>query len=348
MSEFSIAPITSDQIPQFLEFYKQAFVRKYDIEERFANQIVNNPFRRDFLPVPVAIDGGGKIIGQFPLMPARYRYEGASYPCVFGYDYYVDSNYRGSGVGTELAKSAFADFGVYFTAGVTQRAGRIHERLGLKLVGSTRGWLRLSRPTALIRLAAEKAGFIKQSVEPASNLTQRCPDNIIVRSGEFRKTTEIHDWKHNCVSPKIIEFDRSPKFLHWRYGFFTERYVLYEAQVTHQQCYFAATAIRKNGLLVLSIIDYRSTGEPETCFRAIIHAALHLRRVLGCDGLFVASSHRMFDKILRRRGFFRPGQPGLLYTNAPHVTTHATLGERDRIFLTLADGDGDLNSHYGT
>lgn len=350
MSTTSIIGLTPDRIPDLLAFYKRSFPRKHDIDERFAHQITENPFRVTDapLPVPIAVDDDtGRIVGQFPVAPAVYRFGGKSYPCGFGYDYFVERDFRRGGAGTALAESAFNDYGIYFTAGVTEAAGRIHARLGLKLVGTTRGWLWLARPVAAIRLAAERARILKPSRPQISDLKLRCPDNIVTDRIEFQKSERIEGWTHTCIAPDVIEFDRSPNFLDWRYSVFAERYARYVGEFNGKQSYFVATAFWKKGLHLLSIVDYRSTWDTANSFRSIIAAGKILCRELGCDALQIVSSHRFFDAALRRNLFFKPGKPGLLYTNAPQVTEHASMGQRDKIFATLSDGDGELNSHYG-
>ena len=114
-----------------------------------------------------------------------------------------------------------------------------------------------------------------------------------------------------------------------------------------KQCYFIATAYWKKGLHLLSIVDYRNAEQIAVSFQSIIAAGKVLCLPLAAMPYRLFRAIEIFDNALYRNLFFKPGKPGLLYTNAPQVTEHATMSQRDRIFATLTDGDGELNSHYG-
>jgi GNAT superfamily N-acetyltransferase len=346
-ADIKIVKLTQKQISEFLIFYKRSFPKKCDIVERFENLTLKNPFciGSTDLPVLLAIDTTGYIVGQFPLMPSIYHHDGESYPCVIGYDYYVDPKLRGCGVGTKLAESAFADFGTYFGIGPSDLGRHMHAKQGLRLAGTSRTWLWLCRPHALVRLLAERLHIHKSKKTSHCNLQALCPETITFKNGKFVKTPRPSNWVHLVLDPNVIEFDRTSRFINWRYGFFSDRYMLYESNIENKQCYFAATTYWRNRLHILSIIDYRSMDYTTPWFQSILAAGKCLSRILHSDALQVVSSYPMFDNILRMRGFFRVGKPGQIWTNA-------TLFSQDmyptdhHIFLTLADGDGELNNHY--
>jgi GNAT superfamily N-acetyltransferase len=148
-----ICNLTGSQYQEFLEFNREIYPDRKDVEERFRLQVLDNPFVEDASTsnVLLAYNTEGKMVGQFIIYPCEYHFGGKLLRCFFGSDLFVLEEYRHKGMGRFLTSRAINDFKPHFSIDISETAKKIFLALKAQIIGNMQKYLWLSRTTAALR-----------------------------------------------------------------------------------------------------------------------------------------------------------------------------------------------------
>lgn len=339
-----ICNLTTDKFEEFLKFNIEINPTRNDIVERFQFQILDNPLLKDkSCPhILFAYDDHHQIIGQHLHNPFEYYFKGRRLNGFFGYDFFVLEAYRNKGVGSALAKKAKADFYPHFGIGVSEISRKIHLALGNKVIGNLFIFIWIRNILSPFRYARKV--ILKNKDKPKVNrlIELEFPEVVTLDDHCYRRVASLKDWRYQFWNEDVMEFSRSLEFLNWRFLDKKDKYYFYLLDEAYSTTYFVIRKIYAKGLRLLAIVDYRIPFEDRCRFKSILHAAKHLAKMAGCDGVFTMSSHRFFDRILHWNFFFKVGRPINILTNADFNMPRENIDDRRSVLATMAESDLDF------
>ena len=338
-----LTTLTSDRFDDYLDFVRQIYPQRRYAAERFATQVLQNPFLEDAQrpEILLALDGQDASIGHFGLSPYRFHRGGTELIGYSGFDFYVLEAYRQHGVGKMLAAAAVART-PYFGIGATPVAERIYVKLGAATVGRMHRyfWLRSPLQSAyLLGHTLFKTHWIRKTERVGDfNL----PEQVMVADVVFDHRTMADGSEDYAWSEDVITFSRSPEFLDWRYFNHPEQYRLYALQGSQPTRFFVIRRYAWRGLSLLCLVDYRVPGGDARSFGLMLDAVRTLARQGKFDGVVVYSSLRFIDESLLQRSFRKIGQPTIVVIKGDLSMDETLIDGRAYVLATLADCDQDF------
>jgi len=153
---------TLEDRDKIFDFIKTAYTNwKRRIPDRWYWQFVNNPYvNKKELPIWIATDIEGKVIGQICELIEPIKINNTLYKVGWGIDFYVLSDYRGLGIGTKLLKVKDDDCIISFSLGMTSVARRIRRSLGVIYPSTLNSYAPQFSPESFLNLILKKKKFI--------------------------------------------------------------------------------------------------------------------------------------------------------------------------------------------
>ena len=324
-----------NQFNDFFEFNKKIFPERKNVPAYFQYFYQTNPLLPENKPVGyLALSDQNEITGQFLLSPVTWcngEEQGRGY---WGCDYYVSTDFRGSGAGAMLALKAIHGHKPYFTIGATEEAKKISLSLKAIQVGDLYKYIRVRNLTAPAKTILHK--IFNTSPLPPSE--KKWPDSIDLKEARFERTNK--PFHTHCHFP-ALSFDRSQDYMDWRFLHSMFPYYIYRHN--NRPDYFVCRSMIWRGLVMLVLVDYRTDTENPKGFSTLLRAVTKLATRLGVDGTMTFSSLSVYDKILEQGHFFRIGRPLPILTNLPQEWDENAMLNRRAVLATLADCDIDFN-----
>jgi hypothetical protein len=296
-------PLTRKHISKFWSFNRRVNPHEPDVENRLRFEIFNNPSLEDkdspgFI---LALDGDDKIVGQIGLNPLDFFHNGARRRGFYGCDYHLDTSHRGAGA--VLALAALQQYRPYFTIGATPVSEKIWLALKARIIGDLDYFVWVRNPLAPVH--------VFRSLLP--NVMHRRPtsgtdaaDVLSHGATTFRRSQTVPEgWNDYSWNNDTLQFCRSAEFLHWRFFSGHRPYYFYVLSGAKPIRYFVGRTILSRGLKILAIVDYKVPHGDADGFRAMLQAGKAIAREGRYDIVFTASSHRFFDRLLKKERFLR-------------------------------------------
>ncbi|MDZ7341195.1 MAG: GNAT family N-acetyltransferase [candidate division KSB1 bacterium] len=339
-----ICELTNERLAKFFEFNQRINPTQPHIVERLQWQIFDNPRLANAMQpcVLLATNDQNQLIGQHLHNPMEYHWGGKTHCGFFGYDFYVDSAYRGQGIGKALAAASDQKFFPHWGLGVAERSKKILLALKNRVVGKLYIFVWLRNPLFPLHLAKD---VLLKSNRRLKKLTQRpfsFPAEVMVGGRRFRLVDSLPQPETDQWPNDVLRFSRSSDFLQWRFFHPQHRYAAYVLDDPGATTYLVVRMIRARGLYLLALVDYHVPYGNSDRFRLIVQAAKLLARLTRADGVFTMSSYQMFDEDLRQERFFKRRQPIDILTNAPLVVSPKRIERRQFMVATMADSDLDF------
>ncbi len=322
---------------KFIRFNEYVFPGRSDVRKRFVWHYIRNPAlgTKEKPYILLYYNEGKEIVGQSLLNAVRWHLNGKGREGCFGADFYVLDKYRGA-VGAAMIMKTIKDAKGYFVIGISDISKKLVERLGIRTIGKLKIfiWLNPLAPIALIK------EFMRKPMNSKSR-REYFPREIKANGTEFKLINKIEDWKEYHWS-KTVEFSRSREFLNWRFFDSPRKYYFYISNDPGKPVYFVVRKCRIKGMNILVLVDYRIPYMDADALNSILKASKSLVMKNNCIGILVGSSHRFFDKELKKSFFFYTRKGSRIMTGIKDVFDGVSE-KRNLIYVTLADSDVDLN-----
>ncbi len=312
----------SEVYKQLLEFNKQCFPKRKNIENSFQDRFINNPFQKNGIQDSFFMGDDTEIGGQFLLMGTQFLYNQSQYDAIWGMDYIVKEDFRGSMFGSMLAKKAIKS-GIHFGVNMSEISLKIHLAYKEKIVGEAYKFFTLIRPLSLMKMVYKNTKISQKPI----------PKEI----GDFQLISKIDNVENNFNQneDEVIIFSRSKEYLQWRFFSQPEKYYFYQNKNNHS--YFVLRNVIWKNLDVLLLVDYRYDFAEISQFSEILKATKKIAKVAGKDAVINVSSNTNEFLELKKKRFFRPK------TGMPIVTNFTE--NIKKIYINFADSD--LEHFYG-
>ncbi len=339
---FHIQNLTSADFDSYLDFVRKIYPQRSHVAERFAIQVLDNPFLEDATrpEILLARHEDGQIIGQFGLNPYPFHFAGQVRTGHSGFDFYVLAEHRKLGAGKKLAAAAVAQQ-PYLGIGATPVAESIYLKLGATTIGHLYRYFWLRSPWQMLYLAGERLLGSRWPRNPRQVGDFALPERVTVDGVSFQLRTRAQGGEDVTWSPQVLSFVRTPQFLDWRYFQHPQHYRFY-ARTDEPAAFFVLRRYAWRGLSLLCMVDYRTPPHDAASADRMLEAAKKLARMGSFDGVVVYSSLRFFDERLSGRGFRRIGQPTIVVMKDDLMPDAASIARRECLLATLADCDQDF------
>ena len=337
-----IQALTPELLPRYHAFLKSSYPARPETEARFKFQILDNPrvTEESGLPVLIAQDEEGEIVGQFILNPGAFHFQGDLTPCHYGSDLFMREDKRASGIGAFLTMRGVRDYSPYFAIGLTTRGDQITRPLNTNTLGEMYSFLWIGRPVStLVHHLRNRRG----DVRPRPRFFEKLPPRIEVKGGEFNHLSSADQVEVRPLGENLIEFARDPEFIKWRFFSSFRSYPVYLKRDGDAVSYFALRRLRNRGLDLILVVDYRVSPMRQEAALDLIAAVKKIARLNRADGVWMTSTLKVFDQALRQSRFRVVGNPGMIVSTVKTKGFEEAVSRREFVFATLADSDGELN-----
>lgn len=321
-----------------MSFSRKIHSQMDNIEEHMDWFAYRNPFIKPEQGIPGlwALDEKDEISGEYILNPVEFYYKDKLYAGFWGYDFYVEENYRAKGVGGWLLIRVLKRYRPFWGVGLTKMVIPLYAKAGVETLGYYRKFLWLNKPVAAVMHFLQRHHPTRLSQEHV------WPSKININNKEFKR---LEKFPHSQYKPyydkDVVSFSRSAGFLDWRFFKSHRTYHFYFCE-TDPALYFVVRKVKYFGLDLLLIVDLKFPGEHPDSGQAILKASQSIAKSVNADGVITISSHLSLDRVLQKAQFFSVGKP------APIVSTLLNTcddfkNKKVDIHLSMADSDLDLN-----
>jgi hypothetical protein len=326
---------TLDDKPAIFEFIKIAYQGRwqYKIPERWQWEYVDNPFLKGGeLPVWVAIDEDGRVVGQTCALVEPLKIGERTYSLGWSVDTYLLKEYRGQGIGYQLQKANDEGNEVFMSLSMSHKNRRIKSGLGSIPIDPVTVYTRLSRyePESIREAAAKrvvkKDSRLKKAVRGGLRWSQldrlsawllnawvdlkdlfylrNSPSGVTINPVEF--FTEEIDKLWERLSPCFYAIvKRDACFLNWKYV--NQPHIEYERFVAWKDGELVGYVILRKGKppeRFLGIIAdlFAAPDDGETIRALLSFAVVHLKRARIKD-IVAATTVSAYQEALEKLGF---------------------------------------------
>jgi len=345
MADVNISSLSLKQVPELAHFSKLIHPKLNNAKERILWFTFSTPFLKDneTPPALLALSREGKVVGQFMLNGQEWNYQGETNSGFFGYDFFIEKSFRGSGIGALLLFKVIRQYKPFFGIGLTEAAERLYNVAKVKEIGSFKKFLWINNPLSSCKHVLSYLVKLNSKYLKLSH-TRLFPQKINVGGLIFELVERLPEEKYKpYYDPGVIEFSRSTEFLRWRFFDSDIKYYFYYCENYNTPLFFVVRPILKKGLNLLSLVDYKVSVEDATAWRAILRAAKKITKDTDLDGLVSVSSYDYFSSVFKKEGFFTVGKPAPIVSTVYDTLPAGNISKETTIFITMADSDVDLN-----
>jgi len=324
-----------------INFIEKAHPGRCNAKEKIDWFSFDNPFlgEKGLSPAVLALTEEGRVVGQFLLSKQQLHYKGLAKGCFIGHDFFVDEAYREKGVGALLLIKSVRGHSPFFGVGLTEDAQKLYKAAKIDTIGLLRKFLWINSYSSSVAHCLRY--FLKKRQR---HITENIfPKSMPTDSGEFSLIENFSDLSYEpYYDPDLIQFSRSLEFIRWRFFASPIKYYFYTNNKGSHPAYFVLRKTFRKGLKLLSIVDYKAPLNDTEASISILKACKDLAKTFKLDGVVTSSSSSIFDKMLKKEGFFKASK------ETPIVSTLMSGQEmidesKKEIFVTMADSDLDLN-----
>ena len=227
-----------DSIFEFLQTAYSGRAR-YKFPYRWEWEFEHNPFREpSSLPIWIALDQNGKVVGQSCALMEPLVLEGLEYRVGWGVDFYVLPECRGVGLGKKLQVANSGGNVVFMSLSMTGPTRKIKQSIGMQPLQSLPAYMKILRhePASVLDTAVKRYPFLPKGVLKGLRLDERTAEQLTARA--FKNDQD--QWKTRdtgitirvlkrfgkeieplweSLSPKFTGLvRRDAKYLNWKYG----------------------------------------------------------------------------------------------------------------------------------
>lgn len=328
-------------------FNDQAFpVRKpHSRYDKF--RLLDNPFVKNTEDIVYQEYSGENYVAQMITMPAPLIKNNTEIPAFWGQDYFVKEDYRGKGLGKNLAPKYLGQ-NYYIAVGFSPKSEIIHRKMGARPVGYLDSFQKWISPVRHLTFYFHR--LLKWKTKALTEYS--FPDKIHV---DGRKFSRVRDAENICLPEKqwnceCMESLRNKSYLKWRFFYRPDRYFVYQSEREKHENpdYIVLKPHFYKGVNWLLVSDFRFKLNRKEDFASLIRLAEKICRELGLYGVCIATTLKDCCDTLLRTGYTRTAHKVILTT---YPFTHPEQESEDEmtenIFLTLADSDLDMHDNRG-
>lgn len=284
---------------------------------------------------------GTEIIGANMFLQANVRIGMDEFPMFWSYDTKVLDEYRTTDAGTFICERLYTIRNC-FGAGLSDISIDINRRMHSKFIGKSVAFIKLNFSICKYAFAPLFPIFRKKDLKDSDY-----PNEIKTHCGIFthlKTVSDLHLVQGNYWNKGIIEFERSEKFLNWRFFALKDKYQVYACHCidnSKNDIYFACRQYSLGGIPLLYVVDYRFDIIDDEAQKSVIKAIISLASHIGFAGVYIRSSLLNFSNKLKQYGFIEK-------KGGADIVAHVKPAIKDDflVFHTSADSDMDFKIKY--
>ena len=339
---------------EYLDFLVEAHQDRFDslrfrdrasADRSWRWKYVDNPGAAEESPLVWLARIGGKIVGQFCLMPVTLKIDGKTCNGGWFQDFIVLPQYRKMGIGRSLVSHVMKDSAEYLdillVAGTNDISYSIFKKAGLIDAGRIPLYVRLNRLKLFYMLFDIRR-------YPGGN-----KKNIFIKEIAFFDDPFNKLWEAASATFGLV-VRRDSAYLNWRFvGQHCWGYRIFKASRKDSDDPAGYIVVREGesrGLRTGVVTDIFASGNDPDIITSLFDFAVSYfskRRdiaIVRCDVL-----NKGFGRILRRRGFVSiPSDTRFMFKTIKDGPCVAFFADRDNWFLDYSDSDLDLSGQRST
>lgn len=279
--------------------------------------------------VVIMVDENDKIRGQQFFSSMSYYYNNETVESHWAFNLIVDEEMRKGSHGFALMWKCKKEHPNSMSSGSNDISMPINLKIGNKLIGHLKKYVGIGNPiwlaTSLFRGEIKNKNF---------------PESISVSGKTFKKNTSqelpILNKPYNY---KLLEISRTKEFLLWKFYSMLHDYGVY---TNADGDFFAVRTIVRKKITSLVLVDYRCKMDNKDNFQTIMQAFRLIASKMHLAVLIVGSSLNVTDQVCSSFKMKSVGRdrPILGFVNCKDKEKE--IDNRNFVFLTLADSDGDV------
>lgn len=337
---FKFSEQTQFDLNTITDFNNRCFSIRGNHRQYDAFRFVDNPFASETFDYLYGVEKDGEYIAQMLTMPAPLSLKNTIIPAFWGQDYIVLENYRGEGIGKNLAPF-YLGKDYYIAVGFSPKSAVIHQKMGAKKIGYLDFYQKWGSSLHQAKWLLQR--LLKISPKEIGDYT--FPDTI----GHFKRIKKIEDLHlpHLNWNSNTVETLRDKTYFQWRFFYQPNRYFVYQWKDTKDQnaTYFVGKPYFYKGVNWLRVVDYRFDIQKKEYFSAILKAAEKLRKKLHLYGILISSSLNVTREELEEQKFLQTKHEVVLTT---YPFQHKETDEaHNHFFISFADSDMDMHTNKG-
>ena len=299
-----------------------------------------NPFAKPEKDYLFGVEKDGEYVAQMLTMPAPLSLNEKEIPAFWGQDYFVLEDYRGLGIGKELA-NYYLKNDYYIAVGFSPKSAVIHQKMGANKIGYLDFYKKWASPFSKINWLIRRALKLKAKNISDYQFPKEISDFELISDSQKLHFPYLN-WNKN-----VIETLRNKAYFDWRFFYKPNRYFVYQSKnkTDNNATYFVCKAHFYRGVNFLKVVDYRFDLTDGTAFNNILKAIENIRKQLNLFGVIIPSSLKITKEALEKADFGQYKHEVVLTT---YPFTHSETEEDHNHFLiSFADSDMDMHNYLG-
>lgn len=317
------------ELERLYSFNKQIFPERSNPKSVIDFWLSKNP---EELNLSIILKGDNdEIFGQNLHSSMSYFYNNSMLSGEWGFDFIVSEDIRKDGYGIDMLQFVLKHKKAIFAVGSGPLALKIELKMGFKLIGELRKYVGIGNPL-----------FLPLSLFRGVISSNKYPVFVKKKSQTFRLTTA--DQLPEFQSPfntELLEIGRDNAFLRWRYFSDLHSYAFYKQEEVDD--YFVVRTIVKKGITCLVLVDFRCDLSGQQNFDVLLNAVKKLASMLNLSVIIAGSSLSITDEVFENRRFKSIGRPRPIITTERYKEEKQRIDNREFVFATLADSDGEIS-----
>jgi hypothetical protein len=266
-----------------------------------------------------------RIYGQSLCSSLSYYFESKVRNGFWGFDFFIRKDKRPGGFGVDMMEAIVNQGSEQWGTGVSDEALKIDLYMGYRLAGELKKYFCLQNPFCWLISCLRSYRRVKY---PAAISNFSC----VSRGNIPAYTKPFNEGK--------VELVRDKAFLSWRFFDAPHAYAFYKRNDSDD--YFVVRVIKKMGVAILVIVDYRCDFSRPSSFELIIHAAKKLAKKLHCSFTLTSSTLAVTDSSLEKKSFKVLGKSRVMISTMVKKAHLDRVKSREFALVTLADSDGEI------
>lgn len=320
--------------PKYKEVYSWKY--KYSYQEK---------------PVPIwVLEDNKQVVGVMHAIPAKLLLNGKEHILYWGSDFYQDLSHKGLGIQMIRILISWRNCkDIVMGKGISDKGYFLQKKVGFKDINTSFKFkVMIFNPEKVIRHYLKyKLLSIPLSLVIKPFLARPKKPKTIIKIEEIDSFDKKFDsfWEKTSKHYKAI-VKRDSKYLKWRFDDHPKfKYIKLMAKKNLLEGYIIGRIDKNNrefsGLKIGFISDFLMNPKNKDVFDSLIYELLKRFEKEKVDVVVVISSHKVFNKFLKRLGFIQTRRKleGTYYINNDKITG---FNKGKDFFITWSDGDGDM------
>lgn len=310
-----------------IAFNKKSFPLRKGVEKSFEDRFIKNPYLADFSKSTFLITEENEILGQFLVMSTQFHYQKKTFDGFWGMDFIIDNKLRGQKKGKILAEKTIS-VANYCVMGLSDASENIHIKYGNKELAKAFRYVRLTGVGSIFNFLFYNKNFKREDVI--------YPETIEYKKAKVKRVYNINEIPERAFwNAETLEWDRSHRFLEWRFFNYNNKYAFYYAE--DFSFYFVIRKIRWKNMNCILLVDYRyqSKNDFEIIYKMVLKASAKVKSIAVIT-LSSMDNEKLFLKKNYNKTFAEP---------IPIMTTNTDVIIAKKVLATAADSDFD--TFYG-